>query len=573
MASDIVTASIDRDRLPASADAAEQVNAPLASRRPRRRRVSPLTLRILAVNILALALLGLGLLYLGKYEASLIETELEALKTQGEIFAAALGEGAVIDSMGEEGGERLVPDLGRQMMRRLVEPTRTRARLFALDGELIADSRLLRGPGGAVQIQELPEPRDSNIFGTIASAIYNWIVGKLPGRAEWPVYHDSIAPKLQDYPEVVRALGGEDAQTVRRDVSNGGLQLSVAVPVQRYKQVLGAVMLSVGSADLEETVRAVRLDILKVFFIALTVTVLLSLYLAGTIARPIRRLAAAAERVRRGQGRQVAIPDFSRRGDEIGDLSSALRDMTSVLWQRMGAIERFAADVAHEIKNPLTSLRSAVETAARIDDPVKQRRLLAIILEDVGRLDRLISDISDASRLDAELSRLEPAPVAIDRMLGALVELHETTAEEGAPRLRLVVGAGLRDGGVRDDDFTVPGNEDRLVQVFRNLIANAISFSPAGGAITLTLSRDESGVLLQIDDEGPGIPEAKLMAIFDRFYTERPAGEKFGTHSGLGLSISRQIVEAHRGTIRAENRRDAAGWLIGARFVVRLPAA
>jgi two-component system sensor histidine kinase ChvG len=566
MASDIVTASIDRDRLPARAD--EQVNAPLAPRRPRRRRVSPLTLRILAVNILALALLGLGLLYLGKYETSLIETELQALKTQGEIFAAALGEGAVIDSMGEE-GERLIPDLGRQMMRRLVEPTRTRARLFALDGQLIADSRLLRGPSGAVQIQELPAPQDRNFFGAIAGAVYAWIVGKLPGRAEWPIYHDSVTPKLQDYPEVGRALVGEGGQAVRRDVANGGLQLSVAVPVQRYKQVLGAVMLSVGSADLEEAVRAVRLDILKVFFMALTVTVLLSLYLAGTIARPVRRLAAAAERVRRGQGRQVAIPDFSHRGDEIGDLSSALRDMTSVLWQRMGAIERFAADVAHEIKNPLTSLRSAVETAARIDDPVKQRRLLAIILEDVGRLDRLISDISDASRLDAELSRLEPAPVAIDRMLMALVELHETTAEEGAPRMRLV----MPDGGVCDGDFVVSGNEDRLVQVFRNLIANAISFSPPGGTITLTLSRDDDGILLHIEDEGPGIPEGKLMAIFDRFYTERPAGEKFGTHSGLGLAISRQIVEAHRGTIRAENRHDAGGGPIGARFIVRLPAA
>jgi two-component system, OmpR family, sensor histidine kinase ChvG len=568
MASDIVTASIDQDRLPAPAAGDAEVNAPLAARRPRGRRVSPLTLRILAVNILALALLGLGLLYLGKYEASLIETELEALKTQGEIFAAALGEGAVIDSMGDE-GERLIPDLGRQMMQRLVEPTRTRARLFALDGELIADSRLLRGPGGAIQIQELPAPQDRNFFGTIAGAIYDWIVGKLPGRAEWPVYHDSIAPRLQDYPEVGRALTGEDGQAVRRDIANGGLQLSVAVPVQRYKQVLGAVMLSVGSADLEEAVRAVRLDILKVFFVALTVTVLLSLYLAGTIARPVRRLAAAADRVRRGQGRQVAIPDFSRRGDEIGDLSSALRDMTSVLWQRMGAIERFAADVAHEIKNPLTSLRSAVETAARIDDPVKQRRLLAIILEDVGRLDRLISDISDASRLDAELSRLEPAPVAIDRMLAALVELYETTAEDGAVRLRLNVD----DDGSRERDFIVSGNEDRLVQVFRNLIANAISFSPPGGAIVLTLSREDGGILLRVDDEGPGIPEAKLMAIFDRFYTERPAGEKFGTHSGLGLSISRQIVEAHHGTIRAENRRDAGGRLIGARFIVRLPAA
>jgi len=279
-------------------------------------------------------------------------------------------------------------------------------------------------------------------------------------------------------------------------------------------------------------------------------------------------LAASAERVRRGLGRQVAIPDFSRRGDEIGDLSSALRDMTGVLWHRMDAIERFAADVAHEIKNPLTSLRSAVETAARIEDPAKQRRLLAIILEDVQRLDRLISDISDASRLDAELSRHEHAPVALDRMLETLVELHEATATEDSPRLRLVVPHGAR-----PSDFIVPGIEDRLVQVLRNLIANAISFSPPGGTITLAVQRDQGTVVVTIEDSGPGIPEGKLAAIFDRFYSERPAGEKFGTHSGLGLSISKQIVEAHRGIIRAENRRAPEGAAIGARFVVRLPAA
>jgi two-component system sensor histidine kinase ChvG len=332
--------------------------------------------------------------------------------------------------------------------------------------------------------------------------------------------------------------------------------------------VLGAVLLSVGSADLEQAVRAVRLDILKVFLVALSVTVLLSIYLAGTIARPIRRLAAAAERVRRGLGRQVAIPDFSRRGDEIGDLSSALRDMTGVLWQRMDAIERFAADVAHEIKNPLTSLRSAVETAARIEDTTKQRRLLAIILEDVQRLDRLISDISDASRLDAELSRYEHAPIALDRMLETLVELHEATATEDSPRLRLVLPHGAR-----PSDFIVSGIEDRLVQVLRNLIANAISFSPPSGTLTLALQRDQGTVVVTIDDAGPGIPEGKLAAIFDRFYSERPAGEKFGTHSGLGLSISKQIVEAHRGVIRAENLRSPDGATTGARFIVRLPAA
>jgi len=537
-----------------------------AGRPQRRRRISPLTLRILAVNVLALAMLGIGLLYLGEYESSLIDTELQALKTQGEIFAAALAEGAVIDSVAE--GEELIPELGRQMMRRLVEPTRTRARLFDPTGALLADSRVLRGPGGIVQIKELPPPQPRGWIGRVADGVYDWVVGRLPRHAEWPEYQDSASTRAVDFPEIGRALGGDSAKAVRRERASGGLQLSVAVPVQRYKKVLGAVLLSVGSADLEQAVRAVRLDILKVFLVALGVTVLLSIYLAGTIARPVRRLAAAAERVRRGLGRQVAIPDFSRRGDEIGDLSSALRDMTGVLWQRMDAIERFAADVAHEIKNPLTSLRSAVETAARIEDTTKQRRLLAIILEDVQRLDRLISDISDASRLDAELSRYEHAPVALDRMLETLVELHEATATGDSPRLRLVLPHGAR-----PSDFIVSGIEDRLVQVLRNLIANAISFSPPGGTLTLALQRDQGTVVVTIDDAGPGIPEGKLAAIFDRFYSERPAGEKFGTHSGLGLSISKQIVEAHRGIIRAENLHAPDCATTGARFIVRLPAA
>jgi two-component system, OmpR family, sensor histidine kinase ChvG len=571
MASDTGTAIVSATRAapaaPSAAGTPRAAAAVQAGAPPRpRRRISPLTLRILAVNVLALALLGIGLLFLGEYESSLIDTELQALKTQSEIFAAALGEGAVIDSVAE--GEELIPELGRQMMRRLVEPTRTRARLFDAGGNLLADSRVLRGPGGVVQIRELPPPESRGFFGRIADGLYDWIVGRLPSHAEWPEYRDSPTTKAADYPEVGRALAGDSAKAVRRDRGTGGLQLSVAVPVQRYKQVLGAVLLSVGSGDLERAVRAVRLDILKAFLFALCVTVLLSIYLAGTIARPVRRLALAADRVRRGLGREVVIPDFSRRGDEIGDLSSALREMTGVLWQRMDAIDRFAADVAHEIKNPLTSLRSAVETASRIEDPVKQRRLLAIILEDVQRLDRLISDISDASRLDAELSRHEHEPVALDRMLAALVELHDATATEDGPRLRLVVPKNAR-----PFDFVVPGIEDRLVQVLRNLIANAISFSPPGGSIVLAVHRDQDTVVVTIDDEGPGIPDAKLAAIFDRFYSERPAGEKFGTHSGLGLSISKQIVEAHRGVIRAENRRGPGGAIVGARFIVRLPAA
>ncbi|HEX6442846.1 MAG TPA: stimulus-sensing domain-containing protein [Stellaceae bacterium] len=519
-----------------------------------------MTRRIIAVNVLPLLLLAIGFLYLGKFESSLIGQQIESLRTQGEIFAAALGEGAVLDSADE--GEILLPDLARQMMRRLVEPTRTRARLFDLDGKLIADSRLLRGPGIPVQVAELPPAEHKGLLSRAADAAYDWITGLLPSRRKHPAYHEGET--AEDYNEALRAIHGESGSAVRSDPQTGGLVISVAVPVQRYKQVLGAVMLSSGNGEIEEELRTVRLELLRIFSVALLVTVLLSLYLAGAIARPIRRLAAAAERAR-GRGAHIEIPDFTDRRDEIGELSRSLREMTDALWQRMSGIESFAADVAHEIKNPLSSLRSAVETASRIEDPAKQRRLMAIIQDDVERLDRLITDISDASRLDAELSRLEVAPTDIGAMLRALAEMHEATRAEGAPRLMVdIVDRGR--------PLIVHGVESRLSQIFLNVIANAASFSPPGSEIRIRAAHDGRAVLVTVEDEGPGIPEDKLTAIFERFYTERPAGEKFGTHSGLGLSISKQIVEAHRGRIWAENRTDAGGVVRGARFSMRLPA-
>lgn len=539
--------------------AAETRSQPSRERRLRWPTVSPLTRRIIAVNVLPLLLLAIGFLYLGKFESSLIGQQIESLRTQGEIFAAALGEGAVLDSADE--GEILLPDLARQMMRRLVEPTRTRARLFDFEGKLIADSRLLRGPGIPVQVAELPPAGHKGLLSRAADAVYDWIAGLLPSRRKHPAY--SEGETAEDYNEALRAIHGESGSAVRSDPQTGGLVISVAVPVQRYKQVLGAVMLSSGNGEIEDELRTVRLELLRIFAVALLVTVLLSLYLAGAIARPIRRLAAAAERAR-GRGAHIEIPDFTERRDEIGDLSRSLREMTDALWQRMSAIESFAADVAHEIKNPLSSLRSAVETASRIEDPAKQRRLMAIIQDDVERLDRLITDISDASRLDAELSRLEVAPTDIGAMLRALAEMHEATRAEGAPRL-------IVDIVERGRPLIVRGVESRLSQVFLNVIANAASFSPPEGEIHIRAVHDGQAVLVTVEDGGPGIPEDKLSAIFNRFYTERPAGEKFGTHSGLGLSISKQIMEAHRGRIWAENRTDDTGAVRGARFSIRLP--
>jgi two-component system, OmpR family, sensor histidine kinase ChvG len=530
--------------------------------------VSPLTRRIVAVNVLPLALLAIGFLYLGKFEGSLIGQQLESLRTQGEIFAAALSEGAVLDSADE--GEVLLPDLARQMMRRLVEPTRTRARLFDSRGALVADSRLLLGASDPAQISGLPAEKQKGLLSQVADWLYDSITELMPTRHKRPVYREGYV--AADYIEALEALRGESGSAVRADEGTGGLVTSVAVPLQRYKQVLGAVMLSTSNREIEEELRTVRLELLRIFGVTLLVTVLLSLYLAGTIARPIRRLATAAQRAR-GRGARIEIPDVTERSDEIGELAGSLREMTDALWQRMSAIESFAADVAHEIKNPLSSLRSAVETAARIDNPEKLRRLMAIIQDDVERLDRLITDISAASRLDAELSRLELSPTDIAAMLRALVDMHETTRADGSPRLVLDLPA---DSPGRGRGLIVPGIESRLSQIFLNVIANAVSFSPPDGEIRIRAARDGRAVLVSVEDQGPGIPDDKLTAIFDRFYSERPAGEKFGTHSGLGLSISKQIVEAHRGRIWAENRadgvRDKGGAVSGARFLIRLPA-
>ena len=498
---------------------------------------------------------------MGQYRRGLIESELGVLHVQGRLLASALAEGA---AAGEEAADlHLVPDIASRLVSRLAAPMGARVRLFALDGTLLADSRRLLGPGGLVEIEEL-EPLDrGGWLRRMIEDAYDVVVGLFPGPASEP-YAEAAVQRAEHYPEVEQALSGRKSSVVR-STRDGSLLLSVADPVQHYKQVVGAVLLSRKGVEIETAMRAVRLNILAVFAAALAVTVLLSLYLAGTIARPIRRLAAAAERVRHGQGRKTPIPDLTARKDEIGDLSAALREMTAALWQRMDAIERFAADVAHEIKNPLSSLRSAVETAHRVQDPEQQRRLLAIIFDDVRRLDRLITDISDASRLDAELSRAEPERVDIGRMLETLVDIHRTTsAADGAPSLRLEAGP---------EPLEVRGMEDRLVQVFRNLLNNAVSFSPPGGRIAIRASRSGDAVLVAIEDEGPGIPAGKEEAIFERFYSERPASEKFGTHSGLGLSISRQIVEAHGGRIAAENRRDPQGAVLGARFVVRLPAS
>jgi len=363
------------------------------------------------------------------------------------------------------------------------------------------------------------------------------------------------------------AMQGE-VWVARRAMPDGTLVLSVALPVTRYKQTLGALMLSKTSADIDDAMFEVRKATLQVSAVTLVFTVLVSIYLGGTIARPIRILSRAAERVRKGRHREHTIPKMMANTDEIGELALALSDMTEALWARMDAIEAFAADVSHEIKNPLTSLKSAVETATRLKDPEQQRKLMAVILDDVERLDRLITDISDASRLDAELSRAQSGAVDLGKILATLVDIHTATQPDDTPNLTIA----------SEDGLIVNGLEDRLVQVLRNLISNAVSFSPSrhdrpDAAIRITAQRHDSRIVITIEDDGPGIPPGKEQAIFNRFYTERPAAEEFGRHSGLGLAISKQIIEAHGGTILAENAHSPNGTISGARFTITLPVA
>jgi two-component system sensor histidine kinase ChvG len=534
---------------------------------------SPLSLRILAVNLAAPVLLVLGLLFLDEYEDTLIATELDALRTQAELIAASIGEGAVVaetenadfPAFTPTGNLRVIQaDTARQLVRRLAGLAQVRTRLYDRDGNPVADSRLLQGPGGEVQVLDLP-PIDQSALGRWVKRGYDATLGRFGRDSALAPYQERVGGPGSDYDEVTGALERGEAKEMVRLRADQQKILSVAVPVQFYKQVVGAILVSRDGRNIDARLFAVRGSILAMFGWVFGLTVLTSVYLAGTIGRPLRRLAEAAEVVRHSKSLTHEIPDMTGRADEIGDLSGALREMTESLRGRLHAIERFAADVAHEIKNPLTSLRSAVETVARVKDPEQQKRLMSIILDDVARLDRLISDISDASRLDAELSRAETAPVKLAALLRALAQVNNATDAADAPRVTVTIAEG--------DALVVAGIEGRLAQVFRNLIGNAVSFSPPGGVIAVRGYREGRQVCIEIEDDGPGIPPGKEKAIFERFYSERPAGEKFGTHSGLGLSISQQIVEAHHGTIAAANRMGPHGKPCGARFTVRLPAA
>jgi two-component system sensor histidine kinase ChvG len=520
--------------------------------------MSPLTRRILLINLAAPILLAAAFLYLDQFRLGLIDTRLNALQFEGNLIAGALGESAISPY---ELTPSLDPDLARQLLRRLSAQSSARARLFDGEGELVADSQLLLAAGRGVVTRQLPPPNVEPPWDQALIKIYDEINTLFMTTLDLPRYTELPFAHANDYPEVVQALDGENASGLR-DIGDGRMLLSTAVPVQGLRKVVGALMLSIDSVEIDTRVREERLTVMKLFALILGFTVLASLYLAAAIVRPVHRLAEAADRIRAAKGRiaHLHIPDFSSRNDEIGDLSVVLGGMTQELSRRLDTIEHFAADVAHEVKNPLTSLRSAMETFARVENPEARQRLLTVMQDDVRRMDRLISDISEASRLDAELGRAEAAPVNLDALLASVTEQYRGLAKPGGPQIRY-----RREG---DGPFRVPGFDSRLGQVVRNLVDNAVSFSPPDGTIDVVLRREGAMVIFTISDQGPGIPPENLESIFERFYSERPSGEAFGLHSGLGLSISRQIIQSLGGDIRAENRRDRAS---GARFIVRLP--
>jgi two-component system sensor histidine kinase ChvG len=547
---------------------------------------SSLTRRIVILNLAALVALVAGILYLNQFRAGLIDTRVQSLLVQGQIIAAAIAAQATVETdaitldpdkllelqAGQSGAPYRIGDAATDfpinpervapLLRRLISPTRTRARIYDTDGTLVVDSRGLY-MRGLIQSFDLP-PLDAgeSLFEKWWSAIKLWY-----RQGEMPVYQEVGGANGRDFAEVASALNGQTASVVRVG-EDGGLIVSVAVPVQRYRAILGSLMLSTESGDIDAIVQAERMAILRVFLVAAVITMLLSLLLASTIAGPVRRLAAAAERVRRGvRHRRAEIPDFGSRKDEIGHLARVLSDMTNALYKRMEAIESFAADVAHELKNPLTSLRSAVETLPIVRTEEERQRLLAVIKHDVRRLDRLITDISDASRLDAELAREAYDPVNVQRLLETVVAIAQETRLRDGRQIQLT----LKHGRYGKDAFYVLGYDSRLGQVFNNLIDNALSFSPENSSIRIDARRESHRIVVTVDDEGPGIRAENVENIFERFYTDRPGVDEFGQNSGLGLAITRQIVEAHRGTITAENRKAADGSVAGARFTVTLP--
>ncbi len=540
------------------------------------RRITGMTLRIMGVNALAVVALVFGVIYLGQHHSSLIESKLEQFRTEIVLITKSLSE--IIPQSEDDYVSVLDPssDGLAKTLQDMSVILNTRILLFDAQKNLVFDtaqpSLVPVINDGLTTVKKDSSLQSVQILRNMAA----WIAAVFPQHDRLPDFPGIVSQNGADYSDVEEAFGNVMSISAWLDYQRDVI-LTGAMPVILNDEVKGAVMLVNADGDINTALTDAWFNILKISIVTLMITILLSIYLSGVIARPLRNLANAAEGVRKGKIRYSDIPDMSDRHDEIGELSLVLRDMTHALGERMDMIESFAADVAHEIKNPLTSLKSAVETARVVKDQAKMDKLLDIIKHDIERLDRLITDISNASRLDSELSRELFDVVDVKQMLRDMLDAYKSPLEREADF------QGNSDEALKDGvmitldlpdyaDIYVQGSEGRLVQVFQNILSNALSFSPLHSTIRIQVKLKNNRVTIVIDDEGPGIPENKLTSIFDRFYSERPQHEEYGRHSGLGLSICKQIISAHKGMIYAENLLNRQGEVTGARFSVVLTA-
>ena len=493
--------------------------------------------RILAINVFALAILAGSIFYLDGFRSRLTANAIANAETQVEIIADSLALA--------EPGERTA------LLRRLGEHSRTRLRVYRADGAKTMDSWQ-----GAEPTYTLRDPRKEPWRKSVARAMDN-AFDAIVGERELPPLRTDLPDLLESWPEAGTALKDGRSVTTRRRAPEGTPYISAAAPVARTGEV---VLLTRNARDVRSVVRDERRTLGIILLVTLIVSILLSVFLARTIAMPLRRLARAAHRVRQGREREVAVPLLPARRDEIGLLARALHEMTQSLRYRIDATEAFAADVTHELKNPLASLRSAVDGLDRIEDPKLRHRLVEVIRSDAVRLDRLVVDIAAISRLDAELSRARFEPIDLGKLIESLLAGWEVRAAERQVRIAF---ARPRMGST-----IVLGDEGPLARAFDNLVDNAISFSPQGGLVEVRAAHVRGDIVVSIEDEGPGVPEDSRESIFQRFHSLRPEEDGFGMHSGLGLAIARATVEGHGGTVRAEDRHDGRS---GARFVIAFP--
>lgn len=506
----------------------------LIRRKRQKRLVSSLTITILAVNTVALILLTISVLSINRYQDILINREADVLQIQSHLYIQALRENALQIDMKQSKMPVAAIDhvSAKTMMLRLGENSPAQSRLYDKDGSLIVDSKW-------------------------------WDYG---GKPLQPATSPKTAPDDDILMDIL--AGNRNSKIIKP--FNQTPNIRVGIPFKYGTETIGAIVLDYDVTFIGDMVRVMRMEIAVIFISGLALMILLSIYLTGVLGHPLKKLASAADAMRRNYGRHGEIPDFTDRNDEIGDLSGALRELTDALHLRMKSIEQFAADVSHELKNPLTSLRSAIETLDKIDDPEKIKKLREIIVHDLIRMDRLISDISAASRLDAELSEDDAEDIDLHKFLDANIThkhmMLKNMSDDGHKNLPTII--------LKDEThlpMVVSGSSDRLAQVMDNLLSNALSFSPEGSEINVTLNQKNGVACITISDQGPGIPENKLDTIFNRFYTDRPFDDKFGNNSGLGLSICRQIINAHKGRIRANNTKNSDGKITGARFSIYLP--